>query len=158
MSMCQMMMTNAMFNFPFIISIIPASPACGVYISLFIRYYKACVQYSDFLDRAQLPSQTRLIQGYVVSRLKSSLQKFYGRRHNRVDRYEIFISQMTMNHLPFKQMFSFLYHCQNFYRSWVSYSRFAITRVIVLESSYLFLTDGMYTSGYITQERHITYK
>ena len=36
----------------------------------------------------------------------------------------------------------------------LSYSRFAITRVIVLESSYLFLTEGMYTSGYITQERH----
>ena len=31
-----------------------------------------------------------------------------------------------------------------------SYSRFAITRVIVLESSYLFLTEGMYTYGYIT--------
>ena len=30
------------------------------------------------------------------------------------------------------------------------YSRFAITRVIVLESSYLFLTEGMYISGYIT--------
>ena len=29
------------------------------------------------------------------------------------------------------------------------YSRFAITRVIVHESSYLFLTEGMYTSGYI---------
>jgi hypothetical protein len=34
------------------------------------------------------------------------------------------------------------------------YSRFAITRVIVLESSYLFLTEGMFTSGYITKERH----
>ena len=31
-----------------------------------------------------------------------------------------------------------------------SYSRFAITIVIVLESSYLFLTEGMYISGYIT--------
>ena len=30
------------------------------------------------------------------------------------------------------------------------YSQFAITRVIVLESSYLFLTEGMYISGYIT--------
>jgi hypothetical protein len=37
-----------MFNFPFIISIIPASPACGVYISLSMRYSRACVQYSDF--------------------------------------------------------------------------------------------------------------
>ena len=31
-----------------------------------------------------------------------------------------------------------------------NYSRFAITRVIVLESSYRFLTEDMYTSGYIT--------
>ena len=30
------------------------------------------------------------------------------------------------------------------------YSRFAITRVIVLASSYLFLTEGMYTSSYIS--------
>jgi len=30
------------------------------------------------------------------------------------------------------------------------YSRFTITTVIVLESSYLFLTEGMFTSGYIT--------
>jgi hypothetical protein len=37
--------------------------------------------------------------------------------------------------------------CQNII--W-TYSRFAITRVIVLESSFLFLTEGMYTSGYIT--------
>ena len=29
-------------------------------------------------------------------------------------------------------------------------SRFAITRVIVLESSYLFLTEGMHNFGYIT--------
>jgi hypothetical protein len=35
-------------------------------------------------------------------------------------------------------------------RNSLQYSRFAITRVIVLESSYLFLTEGMYTSGYIT--------
>ena len=29
-------------------------------------------------------------------------------------------------------------------------SRFAITRVIVLESNYLFLTEGMHNFGYIT--------
>ena len=31
-------------------------------------------------------------------------------------------------------------------------------RVIVLESSYLFLTEGMYTSGYTTLERHKKFK
>ena len=35
-------------------------------------------------------------------------------------------------------------------RNSLQYSRFAITRVIVLESGYLFLIEGMYTSGYIT--------
>jgi len=33
--------------------------------------------------------------------LKSSLQKLYGRHHNLVDRSEISISQMIMDHLLF---------------------------------------------------------
>ena len=38
--------------------------------------------------------------------MNSSLQKvFYGRHHNRVDRYEIFISQMTMDLLLFSRCF-----------------------------------------------------
>ena len=57
----------------------------------------ACTQYSDFLERAQLQTQKLLKQDYVALRLKSSLQKFYGRPHNLVDRYEISISQMTMD-------------------------------------------------------------
>ena len=40
-------------------------------------------------------------KGYVAPRLKSSLQKLYGRYHNLVDRYEISISQMTMDLLLF---------------------------------------------------------
>ena len=38
--------------------------------------------------------------------------------------------------------------------------RFAITspRVIILESSYLSLTEGLYTSSYIIQERHKKFK
>ena len=38
-----------------------------------------------------------LKQGYFAPRLKSSLQKLYGRHHNLVDRYTISISQMTMD-------------------------------------------------------------
>jgi hypothetical protein len=33
--------------------------------------------------------------------LDERLQKFYGRHHNLVDRYEMSESQMTMDHLPF---------------------------------------------------------
>jgi hypothetical protein len=58
-------------------------------------------------------------QGYVAHNLKSSLQKFYYHHHGLVDRYEISISQMTMNLLRFTEMFSFLYHCQDFDRTWL---------------------------------------
>jgi hypothetical protein len=40
---------------------------------------------SDFLDRSQLLAQNLLKQGYVVPRLKSSLQNFYGRHHYLID-------------------------------------------------------------------------
>ena len=38
-----------------------------------------------------------LKQGYITPKLKSSLQKFYDRHHDLVDRYEISISQITMD-------------------------------------------------------------
>jgi hypothetical protein len=56
---------------------------------------------SDFLYRAQLLTQKLLKQGYVASRLKSSIQKFYGCHHNLVDRYELSITQMTIYLLLF---------------------------------------------------------
>jgi hypothetical protein len=84
-----------------ILSNILASPAYGVYISQLVRYSRACVQYSDFLVRAQLLTQKLPKQGYVAPRLKSSLQKLYSRHHNLVERYEISISQMTIDFLRF---------------------------------------------------------
>jgi hypothetical protein len=66
-----------------------------------MRYSWACAQYIDFLDRYQLLTQKLLKQDYVAPRLKSSLQKLYCRHQNLVDRYEISISQMTMDHLLF---------------------------------------------------------
>ena len=50
---------------------------------------------------------------------KTKLQKIYGRHHNLTDRYEISISQMTMDLLFFTKTFSFLYHCQDFYWTWL---------------------------------------
>jgi predicted O-linked N-acetylglucosamine transferase (SPINDLY family) len=89
--------TFSIVNFPFISNNIPASPVYGAYISQLIRYSRACAQYSDLLDRAQLLTQKLLKQCYVAPSLESFLQIFYGRHHNLVDRYEISISQMTMN-------------------------------------------------------------
>jgi hypothetical protein len=59
------------------------------------------------------------IHSFSTPRSKSLLQKFYGRHHNLVYRCEISISQVTMDLLLFTQMFSFLYHCQSIYRTWL---------------------------------------
>ena len=61
-----------------------------------MRHCRACAHYSDFLDRPQQITQKLPKQGYVSPRLKSSLQKLYGRHHDLVDRYEISIPQMTI--------------------------------------------------------------
>jgi hypothetical protein len=44
-----------------------------------LRYSRACAQHSDFLNIVQLLIQNLLKHGYVAPKLKSSLQKFYGR-------------------------------------------------------------------------------
>jgi hypothetical protein len=82
-------------NFAFISNNIPAAPAYGIYISQLIRYSRACGSYQDFLDRGLLLTRKLLIQGFLLVKLKSSLRKFYGRRHDLVDRYGISVSQMT---------------------------------------------------------------
>jgi predicted O-linked N-acetylglucosamine transferase (SPINDLY family) len=68
--------TFPIVDFLFISNNITASPAYVVYILHFIRYSRACAQYSDFLDRAQLLTQKLLEQGYVAPRLKSLLQNY----------------------------------------------------------------------------------
>jgi hypothetical protein len=82
-------------TFPFICSNIPATPAYGVYISQMIRYSRACDAYQNFLDKGLLLSRNLLNQGFLLVKLKSSLRKFYGRKHDSVDRYGISVLQMT---------------------------------------------------------------
>ena len=52
--------------------------------------------------------------------LNSSADNFYRGHHDLVDRYEISISQMTMNLLFYTYICSFLCHRQDFYRIWVT--------------------------------------
>jgi hypothetical protein len=82
-------------NFPFIWSNIPAAPVYGVFTSLLIRYSRACNSYQDFLDRGLLLTRRLLNQGFLLAKLKSSLQRSYGLHHNLFDRYGISMSQMT---------------------------------------------------------------
>ena len=82
-------------NFPFICSKIPAAPAYGVYISQIMRYSRACGSYQDFIDRGLLLTRKLLNQWFHFVKVKSSLSKLYGRHHDLVDRYGIYVSQMT---------------------------------------------------------------
>jgi hypothetical protein len=68
-------------NFPLICSNIPAAPAYEVYISQLIRYSRSCGSYQDFLNRGLQLTRKLLNQGFLLVKLKSSLQKFYGRHH-----------------------------------------------------------------------------
>ena len=81
-------------NFPFLSSIIPTSPAYGVFISQLIRYARACSSYGCFILRATRLLNKLLEQGYVKERLKSSLMKFYGRYRDLIKQYEVSLSHM----------------------------------------------------------------
>jgi hypothetical protein len=89
-------------NFPFICSNIPAAAAYGVYISQLIQYSRVSGFYKDLLDRGLLLTRKLLNQGFLLVKLKSSLQKFNGCHHGLVHRYRIFVSQMTTccKHFP----------------------------------------------------------
>ena len=53
--------------------------------------------HSDILDISQLLTQKLLKQDYVTHSLNVSLHKLLGRYHTFVERYEISISQMTID-------------------------------------------------------------
>ena len=60
-----------------------------------IRYSRVCGSYQDFFDIWLLLTRTLLNQWLLLAKLKASLRKLYGRHHDLVDRYGIYVSQMT---------------------------------------------------------------
>jgi hypothetical protein len=62
-------------------------PSCG------ILYFKFVIAYSGLFSL--FITRKLLNQEFLIDKLKSSLRKFYGRHHDLVDRYEIYVSQMT---------------------------------------------------------------
>jgi len=75
----------------------------------------------DFPDSGLLLTRKLMHQGSLMVKMKSSLWKFYGRHYDSANRYEISVSQMTMD------MFYNWSYSQSFPRSWLT-TRF-ITRV-----------------------------
>ena len=63
----------------------------------------ACSYYHDFLHRGLLLTRELLHHGFIEIKLKSILRKFYGRDHDLVDRYRIFVSQTTTDVLRLSQ-------------------------------------------------------
>jgi hypothetical protein len=87
-------------NFPLICNNIPAAPAYGVYISQLLQYSTACGSYQDFFDRGLLLITMKLLnKGLLLDKLKSSLRK-YGRHHDLVDRYRIFVVTNDHGYVP----------------------------------------------------------
>jgi hypothetical protein len=73
----------------FICSNISASPAYVVYISQSIQYYRTWGYYHDFLDKWILLTRKLLNQGFLVVKLKSPLQQYYGRHHDVINLYGV---------------------------------------------------------------------
>ena len=73
-----------------------SAPAYGFSMLQRIRYIRACQYFTDLFNHAihYFLTLKLLEQGYVASRLKSSLQKFYGGHHELVNHYGVFICTM----------------------------------------------------------------
>ena len=59
-------------NFPFICSNIPLASVYGVYISQFIRYFRACGSYHNFCHRGLLFTCKLLNQSFIVLKVSTS--------------------------------------------------------------------------------------
>jgi len=64
-------------NYPFLNSAIPSSSAQGVYMSQLIRYSRTCNSYQHFLHQSVLLTRKFLSQGFIKTRLRSTLKKCY---------------------------------------------------------------------------------
>ena len=102
-------------NFPFICSNIPAAPAYGVYISQLIRYSRTYGSCQDFIDRGLLLTRKLLNQEFILVKLKSSIQTFYGRHYDFVERYGISVSQMITICSTLRKHFPVIPSCMTYH-------------------------------------------
>jgi hypothetical protein len=72
-----------------------------IYISQLKRYSRACGSWQGFLGRWLLLTRRLRKQRFLLIKFRSSLQIFYGRQLDLVDRYGISVSQMTTDMFHF---------------------------------------------------------
>ena len=84
-------------NFPFICGNMPSAPAYGFFISQFLHYARVCRNCADVLYCDSLLTIMLLQQGYVATRLKTSLQRFYGRLHEFIDKQGVSICTIKIH-------------------------------------------------------------
>jgi len=82
-------------NYPFLDSNIPSSAAYGVYMSQLIRYSRTCNSYRDFLHRSVLLIKKLLSQGFIETRLISTLKRGFGRYHHLTLPYRVSVTTMA---------------------------------------------------------------
>jgi len=87
--------TFPIVNYPFLDSNIPSSPAYGVFMSQLIRYSRTCNSYQDFLLRFVLLTRKLLSQGFIETRLRSTLKQFVGRYHHLTLPYRVSVTTMA---------------------------------------------------------------
>ena len=81
-------------NLPYLSSIIPESPAYGVFVSQFIRYARVCSRNENFLLGGYILVSKLLKQGYSSRKLQTTFRKFYGRHTDLVHKFDTSESYM----------------------------------------------------------------
>ena len=79
----------AIVNFPYICSNIPSGPAYGVYISQLVRYSRGCMFYDDFCRHHTDLVRRLIAQGYSVTRLRKTFNKFYENYQKAISKYNV---------------------------------------------------------------------
>jgi len=82
-------------NYLFLDSSILSSPAYGVYMSQLIRCSRTCNSYQDFLHRSVLLIRKLLSQGFIETRLRSTLKKCLGLYHHLTLPYRVSMTTMA---------------------------------------------------------------
>jgi hypothetical protein len=94
--------------------------------------YVATIEQHLHLENIYLRKKL-LNQGFLLVKLKSSLRKFYGRHHDLVDRYGIFVLQMTMD--SGVRVIRSLVLCACFVDRCLSFCTFSFGHCVVCSSS-----------------------
>ena len=76
---------------------IPSGTAYGVYISQLIRYSRCCMFYKDFCERHVHLVRRLLTQGFTVTRLKKTFNRFFDNYGEFISKYKVCKEVMSID-------------------------------------------------------------